>query len=55
MAHDNNVNIGPIGAGNTVNITQQQAPDARHVEYSIVDGSIQHLSRSEINKGAFTF
>jgi hypothetical protein len=56
MAHNNNnVNIGSIGAGNTVNITQKQTPDARHVEYSMVDGSIQHLSRSEINKGALTF
>ena len=55
MAHDNNINIGSIGTGNTVNITQQQIPGAHHVEYSVVEDSVQHLSQSEVNKGALTF
>lgn len=55
MMHDNNINIGSIGAGNTVNITQQQAPSASHIEYDVVDASVRHLSKSEVNKGALAF
>jgi hypothetical protein len=55
MAHDNNINIGSIGTGNTVNINQQQVPDARHIEYSIAEESVQHLSKPDVNKSVIAF
>lgn len=55
MTHDNNINIGSIGTGNTVNITQQQVPSTTHIEYGVLDASVRHLPKSEVNKGAFAF
>ncbi|MGZ8876455.1 MAG: hypothetical protein ACXW1F_08310 [Halobacteriota archaeon] len=55
MAHDNNVSIGSVGTGNTINIAQHQAPETPHVEYTAASDSIEHLSRSTVNRGAVAF
>ena len=55
MARDNQVSIGSVGTGNTISITQAQAPDAPHIEYTVDERSVQHLSKAYINKGAFAF
>ncbi len=55
MANDNNVSIGSIGTGNTVNIAQHQAPQATYVEYKVAPESVEHLSKGEVNKGVLTF
>lgn len=57
MAHDNNLTIGSVGTGNTIHIDQRRGspPESPHIEYKIAQDSIQHLSRSEVNKSALSF
>lgn len=56
MTHDNNIHIGSIGTGNTVNIAQHQGPpSAPHLEYEVLEKSVRHLPKSEVNKGALAF
>lgn len=55
MPHDNNVSIGSVGAGNTINIAQHQAPDAPRIEYSVATDSIERVSQLQATKGAVTF
>ena len=55
MTHDNNVSIGSVGTGNTVNIAQHQAPSTPHIEYAVADQSVEHVSRWEAKKSAFAF
>lgn len=55
MTHDNRVSIGSVGTGNAITINQHQAPDSPHIEYDVSEDTIEHLSRSHVNKGAFAF
>jgi hypothetical protein len=55
MTHDNQVNIGSVGTGNTISITQTQAPDAPHIEYMVDKKSVRNLSKTYVNKGVFAF
>jgi hypothetical protein len=55
MANDNNINIGSIGTGSTVNIAQHQAPETPLIEYAVVQGSVSHLSPTEVHKGVLAF
>jgi len=55
MAHDNNVSIGSVGTGNTINIAQHQAPESPHIEYTVASDTVERVSRTEANKGAFAF
>lgn len=55
MTHDNNVSIGSIGTGSTVNIAQHQAPNAPHIEYAVAADSIERVSSEEANKSALGF
>src|SRR5881394_636664 len=55
MTHANNVSIGSVGTGNTVNIAQHQAPNTPHIEYAVAAHSVEHVSRAEASKSAFAF
>ncbi|MES2115207.1 MAG: hypothetical protein V4578_08665 [Pseudomonadota bacterium] len=55
MTHDNNISIGSVGAGNTINIAQHQAPSAPHIEYAVGPDSVEHVSRGDAIKSALTF
>lgn len=55
MMHNNNIHIGSIGNGNTVNIAQNQAPGTPHLEYEVQEESLRHLPKSEVGKGVLAF
>jgi hypothetical protein len=55
MANDNNISIGSFGNGNNNNnnISISQSPEPprpAHIVYRIKSGSIQHISRKEVEK-----
>ena len=57
MTHDNNIHIGSIGTGNTINIAQHQASPSTtsYLEYKMLKESLQYQSKSKVNKGALAF
>lgn len=55
MTHDNNIHIGSIGTGNTVNIAQHQAPSTPHLEYEVLEESLRCLPEPEVRKGVLAF
>lgn len=55
MSHDNNVSIGSIGSGNTVNIAQHQTPSDPRIEFAVAAHSVEHVSSRDANKGALAF
>lgn len=55
MANDNNVSIGTVGSGNTININQQQEATPPHIEYQIAKSSVEHLPKSDVQHGALVW
>jgi hypothetical protein len=55
VSHDNNILIGSVAGGGTVNIDQRQATETKHIEYTVAQDSVEWLPKSQVYRGVFAF